>query len=123
MCVPELGIRWAWGVQVCAAGGPWPSGGRAVMDSQPRLFAPATVTLVLAFLVKPLASQFVFESLPCVRVQRGWMGGTSPVPKQGGVSPAQGDLGEGPGATQVPGLGKGSRPCPGGLRASVLFFV
>lgn len=38
------------------------------MDSQPRLFVSGTMTFVLAFVVKLLASKFVnvFENLPCV---------------------------------------------------------
>lgn len=38
------------------------------MDSQPRLFVSATMTFVLAFVVKLLASKFVnvFENIPCV---------------------------------------------------------
>lgn len=83
------------------------------MDSQPRLFVPATMTFVLAFVVKLLASEFVnvFENLPCVvgflLTRAGsWMGKEKDVVPKLGTPNSAGVPSDGWGA--VPGAGEGS---------------
>lgn len=76
------------------------------MDSQPRLFVSGTMTFVLAFVVKLLASKFVnvFENLPCVLRFLLTCAVTldeleeEHCPKQGSLSSAQGTpvMGSGP---------------------------
>lgn len=76
-----------------------PLGGCAEMDSQPWLFVSGTMTFVLAFVVKLLASKFVnvFENLPWVAgflltcaITLDGLGGEH-CPKAGNLSSAQGN--------------------------------
>lgn len=129
---PELGILWIWGGANVSWFGCrsllalWTLAGCAVMDLQPWLFVPGTMTFVLAFAVKLLAWEFVnvSGSLPCVAAgSKVGCSGEGRCPKAG--SARLGCLRWGASLGRLPAW----QHClehlheSSGLRTSVLFFV